>query len=172
MANGNERATRWISELALEPLAGESGWWAPVGASEISVVLGDAELPAFNAIYYLLDPERPVNVWHSLDSDDTHVLVDGGPVEYTMLRDGHAPVRRVLGRDVTAGQSPMLTAPAGSWKALRLIEPEGFALLGSVVTPAWTPERVRIGLPADAVAQWADAAPWLTESEIERLGTP
>lgn len=172
MAHGTERAKRWISELGLEPLPGESGWWAPAGASALSVDLGDVALPAFSAIYYLLDAERPVNVWHRLDPDDTHVLIDGGPVEYTILEDDRAPSRVVLGRDIAAGQQPMLTAPGGSWKALRLLDPEGFALMGSVVTPAWTAGRVRIGLTGDEAARWTNAAPWLTESVIERLGMP
>lgn len=136
MTHGTERAKRWIAELGLEPLAGESGWWAPAAASAVSVALGDRELPAFNAIYHLLDAERPVNVWHRLDPDDTHVLIDGGPVEYTILRADGEPVRQVLGHDVASGQAPMVTAPGGSWKALRLVDPAGFALMGSIVTPA------------------------------------
>ena len=129
-------------------------------------------LPAFSAIYYLLDAERPVNVWHRLDSDDTHVLIDGGPVEYVLLHDDRAPARVVLGRDLAAGQTPVLTAPGGSWKALRLLDPDGFALMATVVTPAWTPEGVRIGLDPDAAARWTGAAPWLTAAVIDRLGRP
>ena len=172
MTHGTDGAKRWISELGLEPLPGESGWWAPAGASVLSIDLRGDSLPAFSAIYYLLDAERPVNVWHRLDSDDTHVLIDGGPVEYTILEDGCAPARLVLGRDIAAGQIPMVTARGGSWKALRLLDPEGFALMGSIVTPAWTPDRVQIGLPDDEATRWKNAEPWLTSSAIERLGMP
>ena len=132
--------------------------------------MGDAALTAFSAAYYLLDAQRPVNLWHRLDSDDTHVLIDGGPVEYVLLHDDHAPTRLVLGRDLTAGQTPMLTAAGGSWKALRLLDPDGFALMGTIVTPAWTPEGVRIGLPAHEAERWTGSVPWLTPSMIEQLG--
>jgi hypothetical protein len=129
-------------------------------------------VPAFSAIFYLLDARRPVNVWHHLDSDDTHVLIDGGPVEYVLLHDERAPARLVLGRDVAAGQTPMLTAPGGSWKALRLLDPEGFALMATIVTPAWTPEGVRIGLPVHQAERWAGSVPRLTTELIDRLGRP
>lgn len=163
---------RWISGLGLEPLAGESGWWRLADASALEVGFGDARLPAFSAIYYLLDAERPVNVWHRLDSDDTHVLIDGGPVEYTVLHEERGAARLVLGRDLEAGQTPMLTAPGGSWKALRLLDPEGFALMATVVTPAWTPEGVRVGLPADQAQRWTESVPWLSAAEVERLNRP
>jgi predicted cupin superfamily sugar epimerase len=172
MARAAGQGQRWIAELGLEPLAGESGWWRHAGASAVTVRVGDIASPAFSAIYYLLDAERPVNVWHRLDSDDTHVLIDGGPVEYVLLHDELAPTRLVLGRDLAAGQMPMLTAPGGSWKALRLLDPEGFALMATIVTPAWRPDGVRIGLPAHEAERWAGAVPWLSASLIERLGRP
>lgn len=167
-----ERGQRWRDELDLEPLAGESGWWRPAGASALEVELEGAVLPAFSAIYYLLDAERPVNVWHRLDSDDTHVLIDGGPVEYTLLHEDRPPARVVLGRDLVAGQVPMLTAPGGSWKALRLLDPGAFALMATVVTPGWTPDRVQIGLSSAAAGRWTGSAPWLTPEEVDRLGRP
>jgi predicted cupin superfamily sugar epimerase len=165
-------AQEWIDALGLEPLPGESGWWAPASVSEATVRSGDHELPAYSAIHYLLDAQRPVNVWHRLEPDDTHVLVDGGPVEYVILTEGRPPRRVVLGRDVTAGQTPVVTAPAGSWKGLRLLDPSGFALMTTVVTPAWTEDRVRIGLPEAEAARWADSAPWLSRTLIDRLNRP
>jgi predicted cupin superfamily sugar epimerase len=164
------RAQHWIDALGLEPLPGESGWWAPVSTSAAVVRQGDRELPAYSAIHYLLDAARPVNVWHRLEPDDTHVLVDGGPVEYVILTDGSAPQRVVLGRDV--GQTPVVTAPAGSWKGLRLLDPDGFALMTTVVTPAWTEDRVRVGLPPAEADRWAGTAPWLTAALIDRLNRP
>lgn len=165
-------AQQWIDELGLEPLPGESGWWAPASVSAATVRSGDRDLPAYSAIHYLLDAARPVNVWHRLEPDDTHVLVDGGPVEYVILKEGLPPQRVVLGRDVAAGQSPVVTAPAGSWKGLRLLDPAGFALMTTVVTPGWSEDRVRIGLPAEEAARWIGAAPWLSAELVERLNRP
>ena len=165
-------AAHWIDALGLVPLPGESGWWAPAGASAARVAVGGRELPAYSAIHYLLDAARPVNVWHRLEPDDTHVLVDGGPVEYVILQDGRPPRRTVLGRDVAAGQTPALTAPAGCWKALRLLEPDSFALMTTVVAPGWSEDRVRIGLPPDEAERWIGTAPWLTGDLVDRLNRP
>ncbi len=60
----------------------------------------------------------------------------------------------------------MISIPAGSHKALRLLEPGAFALMGSVVTPAWTPERVRIGPPV-----LASRPAWLTDALMTALTT-
>ncbi|MFD1722107.1 cupin domain-containing protein [Amnibacterium endophyticum] len=165
-------ARDWIALLGLEPLPDESGWWAPQAVSPTEVQMSGRTLPACSAIHYLLDAGRPVNVWHRLDADDTHVHVDGGPVEYAVLTEGSAPRRTVLGHDVAGGQQLAITVPAGSWKGMRLLEPDGFALLTTVVAPGWTEDRVRVGLPPEDVERWAGSAPWLTRELVERLNRP
>jgi predicted cupin superfamily sugar epimerase len=170
--NAAHAAQGWIDALGLEPLPGESGWWAPLSTSAALVRVGERELPAYSAIHYLLDAARPVNVWHRLVPDDTHVLVDGGPVEYVILTDGEPPRRIVLGTDAAAGQVRTVTAPAGSWKALRLLDPDGFALMTTIVTPGWTEDRVRIGLPQAEVDRWRGSAGWLDAALIELLNRP
>ena len=146
------RARWWRDRLGLVELPLESGWWTPLSTSALPVRAGDAELPAHSSIWYLLDGERPVNHWHRLDSDDVHVLVEGGPVEYFVVT-GSVVTRHVLGSGA-ADEQPVVVAPAGSSKALRLLDPDGFALVASVVTPAWAPDRVRVEPPAAAGLTW------------------
>lgn len=155
------RADDWIERLGLRVLEGESGWWAPAFRSDVEVRTVDGlASPAANAIYYLLDPRHPINAWHWLAVDDTHVIVDGGPVEYVVVNSDGVVTRSVVSRETR----PMITVPAGSYKALRLVDPAGFALICSVVTPAWTPERVRIEPPMRIVRpSWLDG---LTMSEL------
>lgn len=158
--NSATRAQDWRRRLGLEPLAGESGWWAPLSTSQLMLRDGSAPVAAHSAIYYLLDAERPINYWHRLASDDIHVLVEGGPVEYFLVDETSQIEREVLGADLVAGHRPVVTAPAGTTKALRLVDPDGFALIASVVTPAWSPERLRIGAPdlgAASLPAWLDA---------------
>jgi uncharacterized protein len=154
--NRHPRADEWIERLGLSVLEGESGWWAPAFRSDVAVrTSDDVESPASNAIYYLLDPRRPINAWHWLASDDTHVVVDGGPVEYIVVSEDGSVTRSVILRETR----PMISVPAGSYKALRLVDPAGFALVCSIVTPAWTPERVRVEAPAHIVRpSWLDDA--------------
>ncbi|MDQ1128108.1 cupin domain-containing protein [Microbacterium sp. SORGH_AS_0888] len=156
-----DRSASWRRALALEPLPIESGWWAPLSRSTLRVREGGAELDAHSSIYYLLDEERPVNYWHRLAPDDVHVLLDGGPVEYVIVSSTGEVTRRVLGHRVDAGQELVIPCAAGSTKALRLLDPKGFALIASVLTPAWTPDRVWFEPPAvpdDAAPEWFDAA--------------
>lgn len=158
--HATERAAHWRRELGLEPLPIESGWWAPLSRSELRVREGSAELDAHSAIYYLLDAERPVNYWHRLVPDDIHVLVDGGPVEYLIVSATGEVSRRVLGTHVAGGEELVIPCAAGSTKALRLIDPNGFALIASVLTPAWTPDRVWFEPPVVDTTrhpQWFDA---------------
>lgn len=150
-------AADWIARLDLSVLPGESGWWAPVHRSAIDVGTGS---PACNAIYYLLEPSRPINAWHWLASDDTHVLIDGGPVEYVVV----GPDGQVSTTVVSRLAQPMITVPGGSHKALRLVDPDGFALMGSVVAPAWTPQGTVIGPPTIR-----SRPTWLTDQVMAEL---
>jgi len=72
----------------------------------------------------------------------------------------------VLGR-VGDGHDPAVVAPGGSWKGLRLLHADGYALMVSTVAPAWAPDRVRIGMPAEVAATFVGAAPWLTAELID-----
>ena len=154
-------AEEWIRALGLEPLPGESGWWAPHFRSAVPVGSDLGPTTACNVIFYLLDAERPINAWHRLASDDTHSLLDGGPVEnLTGADDG------ILRTTVLDADHPVISVPAGSYKALRLLQPDTFALMGSVVTPAWTPERVRIEPPALRMRP-----EWLTDALMSALTT-
>lgn len=166
-------AAAWIDALGLEVLPGESGWYTTIHRSEVTVDHDGDAVAASSSIYYLLDERRPINLWHWLASDDVHVLIDGGPVEYVIVPASGPAERHALGLDVAAGQRPVVPVPAGSYKALRLLDPTGYALMATVVTPAWTPERVRIETPPDALLRAARVgAPRLTDELVELLGTP
>jgi len=162
----HRRAAELIDRLGLEVLPGESGWWTAVARSSVTVTAAGRALPASNTIYYLLSPERPVNYWHWLEGDDVQVLVEGGPVEYVIVPAAGLPQRHVLGR-LDDGNAPVVVAPGGSWKGLRLLDADSYALMVSTVTPAWTPGGMRIGMPADVIEQSIGLAPWLTREVLE-----
>jgi uncharacterized protein len=167
-----DRARELIERLGLEVLEGESGWWTSVARSSVRVHMAHgAELPASNTIYYLLSPDRPVNFWHWLEGDDVQVLVEGGPVEYVIVPTAGLPQRLMLG-PLDDGHAPVVVAPGGSWKGLRLLEPGGHALMVSTVTPAWTPRGMRIGMPDDVAEQSIGLTPWLTREVIAAFAAP
>ena len=168
--DGQSRAEELIESLGLEVLPGESGWWRLITESDVPVSLpGGRQLPASNTIHLVLSPDRPVNRWHVLESDDVHVLVEGGPVEYVLVPPAGPPRRVVLGHDLDAGQTPVVIAPAGEWTALRLVDPSAYAWIVTTVTPAWSPDRARIGLDGAVRDRVTGTEAWLTPSLIDDL---
>jgi hypothetical protein len=123
-------------------------------------------------VYYMLTRDKPINYLHWLASDDTHILIEGGPVDYYIFHpDGHAEVV-TLGHDVTAGQRPVVAVPGGCWKALRLHKGAQYALMANALSPEFTPDRVRIGEGAGWVSRFAGTAPWATPETLKALIGP
>ncbi|HWA86080.1 MAG TPA: cupin domain-containing protein [Opitutus sp.] len=166
------RARELIAALQLEFLPGESGWFAPAGRSDLQVSIAGRTLAAHSRIFYLLTRELPLNYLHRLESDDTHVLVEGGPVDYFVFRaDGRAE-RQTVGGNLAAGHTPMISVRAGDWKALRLAPEADYALIANILSPEWTADRVTIGAGRDFIARYRPAAPWATESFLRELIGP
>jgi uncharacterized protein len=168
-----EGGEKWIRGLGLELLEGESGRFAVIGASAQKVRdEAGRELPAQSQIYYFLDRELPINFLHWLAPDDTHVLIEGGPVDYFVFHaDGRAERIR-LGKNLAAGERPVVTVPGGSWKALVLVEGAAFALMANALSPAWTKDRVKIGAGAEFVRRYSGSADWATEEKLRELIGP
>jgi len=166
------RVRELIAQLRLEPLAGESGLFAVIGGSAQAVETGGHALPAQSQIYYLLTRELPVNYLHWLASDDTHILLEGGPVDYFIFHPDGRAEKITLGRDLAAGQRLVIAVPGGCWKALRLHPGAGHALMANVLSPAWTPDRVKIGADDTFVRRYAGRADWATEEFLRGLIGP
>ncbi len=168
----NPRARELITSLRLEYLAGESGYFGLLGRSRQTVTVAGRELAAQSRIYYLLTDERPTNYLHWLDSDDTHILLEGGPVDYFIFHEDGRAERITLGRDAAKGQQLLVAVPGRAWKALRLHPGAGYVLLANVLTPEWTPDRVKIGADDTFVRRQAGSAPWATEAFLRDLIGP
>lgn len=162
-------AARWMDALGLRVLPKESGYFTEVFRSDLA---GAGSGDASSAIYYALDSARPINYLHHLEHDDIQVLIDGGPAEFFLFHADGSVERRVLGRDLAAGQQPMIAAPGGTRKAIRLLPEADHMLVGSVVTPGWTAESTRIGAGAAFVERYAGAAPWATPELLRALIGP
>lgn len=171
-APADPRARELIATLKLEYLPGESGYFGFLGRSAQTVAAAGRPLAAQSRIYYLLTAEAPVNHLHWLASDDTHVLVEGGPVDYFIFHPDGAVEKVTLGRDAAAGQQLVVAIPGNCRKALRLHPGAGYVLLVNVLTPEWTPDRVTIGAGADFLHQYAGRAPWATEDFLRGLIGP
>ena len=166
------RARDYVALLHLEPLAGESGYFGSVNVSALEVTSGGRELKAHSSIFYLLTKETPINYLHHLASDDVHVLVDGGPVDYFIFHPDGQVEQQTLGHNLKAGERLMVSIPGGCWKALRLHPEAPYALMANVLSPQWTSDRVTIGTGQDFLTHYAGRAPWATEPFLRELIGP
>jgi hypothetical protein len=166
------RARELIELLHLSMLPKESGYLGLIGESAQKVQMDGRSLRVQSQVYYMLTTDRPVNYLHWLAPDDTHILIEGGPVDYFIFHpDGHAE-KIVLGRNVAAGQRPVVAVPGGCWKALRLHAGARYALMANALSPEFTPDRVRIGEGAAWVKRFSGAAPWATPENLRALIGP
>jgi predicted cupin superfamily sugar epimerase len=157
-----ERGRELIQTLHLTVLRKESGYLGIVGVSAQRVKVDGRDLAVQSQNYYMLTEELPINYLHWLAPDDTHVLIEGGPVDYYIFHPDGRAERVTLGMDVAHGERPIVAVPGGCWKALRLHKGALYALMANALSPEFTPDRVRIGAGADWVKRFVGKAPWAT----------
>ena len=166
------RARELIQLLKLGVLPKESGYLGLIGRSAQMVTVHGRSLAAQNQVYYMLTRDRPVNYLHWLEPDDTHILIEGGPVDYFIFHpDGHVE-KVTLGMDLAAGQRPVVAVPGGCWKALRLHPGASYALMANTLSPEFTPDRVKIDAGEDWMKRYAGKAPWATPTMLRELIGP
>jgi predicted cupin superfamily sugar epimerase len=171
-ANSDTRVHELIQNLHLHVLPGESGYLGLIGQSAQTVPIDGHPLAVQSQVYYMLTRDRPVNYLHWLASDDTHILIEGGPVDYFIFHpDGHAE-KVVLGRDFAAGQRPLVAVPGNCWKSLRLHPGASYTLMANALSPEWTQDRVKIGAGQDWLKKYRNAAPWATDENLKALIGP
>jgi len=166
------RARDLIRLLNLKVLPKESGYLGIIGQSALVVTVDGRKLAVQSQNYYMLTRELPINYLHWLAPDDTHILIEGGPVDYFIFHpDGHAE-KITLGLDLAAGQKPVVAVPGGCWKALRLHKGASYALMANTLSPEFTPDRVKIGEGSDWVKRFTNSAPWASPEALRQLIGP
>ena len=171
-AGTDARARELIRTLKLGVLPKESGYLGIIGRSGQMVTLDAGTLAVQSQNYYMLTRDVPINYLHWLAPDDTHILIEGGPVDYFIFHpDGHAE-KVTLGMNFAAGQRPVVAAPGGCWKALRLHEGVSYALMANTLSPEFTSDRVKIGAGPEWVKRYANSAPWATPEILRELIGP
>ncbi len=170
---GSEARARELREtLHLSVLPKESGYLGLIGESAQKVQIDGRSLAVQSQVYYMLTRDRPINYLHWLASDDTHILIEGGPVDYFIFHPNGHVEEITLGRDVSAGERPIVAVPGGCWKALRLRAGANYALMANALSPEFTPDRVRIGEGAAWVKRFSGAAQWATPENLRNLIGP
>ncbi len=166
------RARELMSLLSMRYLPGESGYLHNLDASQVMVTTAGRILKAHDSIYYMLTHEAPINYLHWLACDDVHILLEGGPVDYFIFHPDGSVEKKTLGRDLKAGQVYVVSIPANCWKALKLNEGVGYALMANVLTPQWTEDSVKIGAGKEFLDRYIGKAPWATEAFLREMIGP
>lgn len=166
------RAQELIHELRLHVLPKESGYIGLVGESAQKAVVEGRSLAIQSQVYYMLTRDRPINYLHWLAPDDTHILIEGGPVDYFIFHPDGRVEKVVLGRDVAHGERPLVPVPGGCWKALKLHKGANYALMANALSPEFTPDRVRIGAGRAWIKRFENKAPWATPAMLREFIGP
>jgi len=166
------RAKELIHELKMHVLPKESGYLGLIGESAQKVSVDGRSLAVQSQVYYMLTRDRPINYLHWLAPDDTHILIEGGPVDYFIFCPGSRVKKVTLGRDVSQGQRPLVAVPGGCWKALKLHRGAAYALMANALSPEFTPDRVKIGEGPEWVEKYAGSAAWATPAFLRELIGP
>jgi uncharacterized protein len=165
-AQTDARARDLIQALKLEVLPKESGYLGIIGRSAQTVTVDGRALAVQSQNYYMLTRDRPINYLHWLAPDDTHILIEGGPVDYFIFHpDGHVE-KVTLGMDLAAGERPVVAVPGGCWKALRLSDSARYALMANTLSPEFTPDRVKIGAGEAWIKRYEGKSPWATKQTL------
>ena len=161
-----------VDRLKLRPLNMESGLYGVVYVSTHEITAADGPSRASNCIYYMLTPELRQNNLHWVWADDYQVLIEGGPADFFLFyADGRAE-KITMGRDVVNGEQLIIPCPGNTYKAILLHETAEYLLTGSVVTPAWNPQRARVGGDQAFIDRYTGVAAWATPEFLRRLIGP
>jgi predicted cupin superfamily sugar epimerase len=171
-AGSDARGRELIQELNLTVLPKESGYLGIIGRSAQMVTIDGRALAVQSQNYYMLTRDRPINYLHRLVPDDTHILIEGGPVDYFIFHPDGRAEKVTLGVDLAAGQRPVVAVPGGCWKALRLHPGVAYALMVNTLSPEFTPDRVKIGEGQAWVKRFTNSAPWATPQSLRELIGP
>jgi predicted cupin superfamily sugar epimerase len=166
------RARELIEQLHLTVLPKESGYLGIIGVSAQTVTVDGRALAVQSQNYYMLTRERPINYLRRLVADDTHILIEGGPVDYFIFHPDGSAEKVTLGLDLAAGQRPVVAVQGGCWKALRLRPGASYALMANTLSPEFTPDRVKIGEGPAWVKRFTNSAPWATPQALREFIGP
>jgi len=165
-ADPDARARELMQKLHLAVLPKESGYLGTIGVSAERITVNGRSLAVQSQNYYMLTRGLPINYLHRLEPSDTHVLIEGGPVDYFIFHPDGRVETITLGRDLDAGQVPVIAVPGGCWKVLKLREGASYALMANTLSPEFTADRVKIGEGQEWIEKFKNSAPWATPAAL------
>jgi uncharacterized protein len=130
-----------------KPISQEGGYFFSTYHSEMTVPGSSPDSPprlAGSAIYFLLAPGG-FSALHRLKEDEVYHYYTGSPIELLQLfPDGTGSVT-ICGPEFWNGQQPQVVVKHGAWQGSRPLDPHNYSLLGTTMTPGFTPSDFDLG---------------------------
>jgi predicted cupin superfamily sugar epimerase len=152
-----------IARLGLRPLTVEGGYFTETYRS--TMILPDGIHCCGTSIYYLLAKNMRSD-WHQVANDEIWFYHGGAPaIQLLIFPDGRCE-ERVIGNDITSGQTPQSAIPAGVWQAAKLLPDQAdWGLFGAAVMPGFEYSDFTIGNAAELCLQFPPLAAKINDFE-------
>lgn len=132
-----------INTLDLEPHPSEGGYFKRSYTSEIDTAVPAGKRKTLSSIYYLLTDDSPIGYLHKNKSDIIHYFHSGSAITYFIIHPNGQLETKILGNDLSKGQTPQLTVKGGCWKASELTQGK-YGLLSEAVSPSFEYEDMEL----------------------------
>ena len=123
-----------IEKLHLIPHP-EGGYYREMYRSKQYIHYEGQVRTASTAIYYLLC-NQAISKFHRIDADEIWHAYYGSGIRVHILHNNTYSCLEI-GQNLSAGQELQGVVPAGAWFGAELIDPDGYALVGCTVAPAF-----------------------------------
>ncbi len=136
-----ERVHEIVKTLNLQPHP-EGGYYRETYRSEGSIpkkVLGEpfsGDRNYSTGIYFLITSES-FSAFHRINQDEMWHFYDGSSMNLHMISPEGDYKRVRIGKNLSEGEHPQFTVPAGYWFASEVAENDSFSLLGCTVSPGF-----------------------------------
>ncbi len=138
------KAADIIEVLGLEPLPFEGGHFAETWRDAHS-----------SAIYYLVSPGN-FSAMHRVDAAEMWHHYSGAAVDMLLLHPDGSVTTPILGKNLSQGQRPCVTVPAGVWMGASTTG--DWALMGTTMAPPYNEAGFELGSLEELTAQYPAAA--------------
>lgn len=130
-----QTAKYWIDQLQLRKHP-EGGWFKEVYRAKDTFNTNTGIRNTSTSIYYLLEG-NDFSAFHKINSDELwHFYVGNSAVEVLWIKDGILNKGKV-GSNPEWDERFQLLVPKNCWFAARLVDKNGFALVGCTVSPGF-----------------------------------
>lgn len=159
-------ASYWIEKLGLQ-LHPEGGAFAETYRSPQTLECSDMGMPGnrnlATCIYFLLKAANGFSAFHRIKSDECwHFYTGNAIMIYEIDENGHLQ-QQILGNNPENGEVFQHMVKANRWFAARVLNPEGFALVGCTVAPGFDFQDFELAVRSSLIAQYPSLSEIITE---------